>query len=124
MALYTPVGWLDPATQEIAGALTRLSEADLLRVAAARGLELSQVRGVDLATRRTILATQLTATSAVQLALAALTHRDLSVLQTVWRAGPLRPDQLVERLRAHTDAATVEASLQRLRDLLLVVPAA
>ncbi len=124
MALYTPVGWLDPATQEIAGALTRLPEADLGRVAAARGLELRQISGVDLPTRRTILATQLVALPGIQLALAELTHRDLSVLQAVWHMGPLPAKQLVERLQKYAAAATVQTSLQRLRDLLLVIPAA
>src|SRR5579859_1585451 len=124
MALYTPVGWLDPATQEIAGALARLPAAELDRITEARGLQLGQFGGVDLSTRRAVLATQLVAVPGIQLALAELTHRDLAVLRAVWQLGPLTAERLIERLRQHADVSLLRAALQRLRELLLVIPAA
>lgn len=123
MAGYAPIGWLDPATREIADALARLSDAQLVRVSEARHLQPSMIRGVDAAMRRTILAAQLTAMPGIQLALAELTRRDLAVLQAAWHFAPLTADRLVERLRQYGTVANVRASLQRLEDLLLVMPA-
>src|SRR5689334_10513612 len=107
MVGYAPIGWLDPATQEIAAALARLSDAQLVRVIAARRLQANTNRGVDATMRRTILATQLTAMPGIQIALAELSRRDLALLQAVWHLGPLTPDRLVERLRQYGDVAHV-----------------
>ncbi|HZQ36885.1 MAG TPA: helicase-associated domain-containing protein [Dehalococcoidia bacterium] len=123
MAVYAPIGWLDPATQEIAAALSRLSDAQIVRVTAARRLQPGTIRGVDAAMRRTILATQLTAMPGIQLALAELSRRDLAVLQAVWHFGPVAPERLIERLRQYAAVSDVRGSLQRLEDLLLVIPA-
>ncbi len=123
MTGYAPIGWLDPATREIADALARLSDAQIVRVTAARRLQPGQIRGVDATMRRTILAAQLTAMPGIQIALAGLSRRDLAVQQAVWHYGPLTADRLIERLRQYTGVSQVRASLQRLEDLLLVIPA-